>query len=834
MHRTGAMEILGSIAMLRSLPPSRATDREPEPELQRAQRPQAPVVNRRPSTPAALLALQRLVGNRAVAGILARALPKSTEEWDTLLSKGDRNDPELWVKIITSLDNSKTYTAEMGVVVVEGHLRLHPRKLESLLRDGMLTRVLERVPSKGADLSKDDGAKFVRDAGLKFDADFAPREEAEKKGEVDVSMIESSRGAPAKEAALKYVGWIEKNATHILGKTFGTAQKINHAQFFLESATKLEASDELFKHVADRYTQLMKAKDAPQEGQDRLAVDLHAPFEAVTDMVKMGVGKLNFVSPSAALYHAAKHWRELFPTAAQKLQTRDQPLREALGTDQVDQYVNGARDVIAHGTPKRGGVEQRSAGFKIEFEARGITAIVHVRSDGSAVIASAHMRGAESGAAAATPEASFASTFELKAYGPGKDEMDALWMALNARAKQSDMGKLMDSADTVAVAKKPSTILFFDLASQKRQVEVAVTLGAATRLVAKNAEKTKAAVELRITYLDDLKAPKKPVPSKDITGPVVVAELEAALDVFMNNKDEPDAKAILTELKRLKAAYEDKWKDVGTLRKPGPDVIKEALKKREAFEMAFAQHVRLAADGGQSLRKALDDDEAKPAHEYGAEFDPLSHQITAQQTFAAHAKTNPTTAVTPALLEHLLFPASGATGQGVSGGHIDANLKKFLAANPKYSVVERAQAKFDKYTLRLYDQYLWDPTANKGDPPAPDKADERPSKDRDMSAHWTKTSTPKTTADAIEFFLEGGDAALIEAIKADSDFISQHKGSFGATQKGAIVVPTSPNGDKPGFSGHVGWSGDSPFFKTLYLSIDWITKHDPSYVAPKY
>ena len=786
-----------------------------------------------------VLALRRAIGNHATARVLARALPDSTEEWREQLvpkaaiepkGKGEElssasgssggpqhalDDPHHWAAVLGDADPTRKYAVEDGAVRVNELITLHPRKLAELLEDGLLTRVLMRIPAPGTDLASNAGARFiVSEYGLKFDADFA----AHGKDDLTASMITSTHRAPAKAQAVAYVQWLVVHRAKLI-PTQTTPQKINHAQFYLETAAVPAKGDEgVFATVADRYAELGIAKVVADA--DHLPAKPMAPIDETIAHVRENASDLRFASTSAALYHAAKHWRDVFSKEAPKRKLDKHPLREGLAPRDVDDYVNHARRVVALGVARPGSRDQRSTGYRIEFEHEGITAIVAIRADGWAVIASAHPRTAESEADASPGSGQLAKTKVLPIVADEKTS-EALRTKLVSALKQGPFDDVLPDSSTDTVELMDATTLKFTVDGGVEH-EIAVTLGSTTALTKRDPRG--ADVTLRITAIEGTD------PTKEITASLVVAMLTPLLAGYFSGV-EPTSLETVRELQALKATSEQVWADTAKLKNLKDPKAKEAIDKRDEFQAALDKHVRSVPGGAKSL---LDDVQSAGLEDAElGELDPILRQLTAfheqEEFLKARPKTDIPTAVTPELIEHLLFADAG--GGGISGGHLDQNLHRFLRANPRYHAVERLNVKYGTVTLRLYDQFYWDEKNNDGaEPPPLDEPARRPSAHRDLARYWTRASTPKTTVDSIAFYLHHGEQAFLHEALSDKEFLHRRSTAFGATTKGATSSKAS-SADVVEYAGHVGYRpDDSPFLKTLYLSVDWLTRHSGTHI----
>ncbi len=121
--------------------------------------------------------------------------------------------------------------------------------------------------------------------------------------------------------------------------------------------------------------------------------------------------------------------------------------------------------------------------------------------------------------------------------------------------------------------------------------------------------------------------------------------------------------------------------------------------------------------------------------------------------------------LTESLVAHLVraepVSASDFPRSGIYGGHHDVALKEFIAANPEYALVLRAQADSGFVTYRYYDQYRWN---GPGPPPRPGEA-RYPTAAGPIDPGWVQPTVsgravPKTTFDDPVAFLAEADGAI--------------------------------------------------------------------------
>ncbi len=121
--------------------------------------------------------------------------------------------------------------------------------------------------------------------------------------------------------------------------------------------------------------------------------------------------------------------------------------------------------------------------------------------------------------------------------------------------------------------------------------------------------------------------------------------------------------------------------------------------------------------------------------------------------------------LTEKLVAHLMRPepvsAAEFEASGIYGGHHDAALKEFVAANPEYAVVLRGEANGRSVTYRHYDQYRWN---GPGPPPRPGEP-RYPTAAGAVDPGWVQPTVkgkpiPKTTFDDPVGFLAEADSAI--------------------------------------------------------------------------
>lgn len=177
----------------------------------------------------------------------------------------------------------------------------------------------------------------------------------------------------------------------------------------------------------------------------------------------------------------------------------------------------------------------------------------------------------------------------------------------------------------------------------------------------------------------------------------------------------------------------------------------------------------------RTLRESFDDLEAvrrasadKSAFLDQATMDSLLEDLLRGITvteFRGATTGKATTNLSESLVAHLVRAEPVGAGEfltsGIYGGHHDVALKEFIAANPEYAVVLRAQADSGFVTYRYYDQYRWNGTG-----PAPRPGEPRyPTAAGPIDPGWAQPNIkgrpiPKTTFDDPVAFLAEADGAL--------------------------------------------------------------------------
>lgn len=142
-------------------------------------------------------------------------------------------------------------------------------------------------------------------------------------------------------------------------------------------------------------------------------------------------------------------------------------------------------------------------------------------------------------------------------------------------------------------------------------------------------------------------------------------------------------------------------------------------------------------------------------------FAVLQARLIKQQYETQSRKLPPKARITGDLIYHLITPERANPGtfkaNGISGGHLESNLRLFLAVFPDYHFVLIKEVKALGTTLRLYKQYMW---IGQGPPPSITDATNRPTaKVNPLPQAWLESGVMKSTAeDLIGWLSQGMDA----------------------------------------------------------------------------
>ena len=197
---------------------------------------------------------------------------------------------------------------------------------------------------------------------------------------------------------------------------------------------------------------------------------------------------------------------------------------------------------------------------------------------------------------------------------------------------------------------------------------------------------------------------------------------------------------------------------------------------------------------------------------------------------AGKAATN----LTDSLVAHLMRAepqtATDFATSGIHGGHHDAALREFVAANPEYAVVLRAEADSGFVTYRYYDQYRWNGTG-----PAPRPGDARyPTAAGPIDPGWVQPAIngrpiPKTTFDdPVAFFSEADHA--IDAWKAEPGTDLTKK--LGQDGKPVEIQKTDPQlhmyfSYDPALPAGRQWD-----IRSIFIDENWIIAHRAAATPP--
>ncbi len=165
----------------------------------------------------------------------------------------------------------------------------------------------------------------------------------------------------------------------------------------------------------------------------------------------------------------------------------------------------------------------------------------------------------------------------------------------------------------------------------------------------------------------------------------------------------------------------------------------------------------------------------------------LGSQRAATQTeFLALTAGGAKTALTHDTIAHILRPTpnprSVFLSSGISGGHLDENLKAFLDANPQFAVVLQSQVSVGGVTYRHYKQYRWN---GAGAPPRPGDA-AYPTPGGPIDASWEVAAYPKTTFDDAGAYLSNA-SAQFDAWRA-----TLSPADLAKPMRGPRIIGTSP------------------------------------------
>jgi hypothetical protein len=171
-------------------------------------------------------------------------------------------------------------------------------------------------------------------------------------------------------------------------------------------------------------------------------------------------------------------------------------------------------------------------------------------------------------------------------------------------------------------------------------------------------------------------------------------------------------------------------------------------------------------------------------------IDSIQHDVTTT-AFRTAVSGVAQPGLTEDLVAHLMRAQPQATAadfikSGLHGGHHEASLREFIAANPEYALVMRSEASSGGVTYRAYDQYRWN-----GAPPAPRPGDPRYPTGAGRAAGaidpgWQRAQYPKTTFDDPTAFLATAEQ-MVSAFKA------KVQAKPGQTLKGPLQIGSDPD-----------------------------------------
>jgi hypothetical protein len=819
---------------------------EPEPKRQPARPPQPDV--------AAVLALQRSAGNAAVARMLRRRviqrkLPDSTQEWDAELSTIDVKSAADWQALLSRLDKTRVYEVEHGAVKVCGNIRLHPNKLAELVKDGLITRVLSRIPSAPIDLStvdKDKDLKYLKGLGLEF---------VQQEGRAfSADTVQADTGGAANKGwAVKYAQWLERE-----GKLAVITPSVlaNHAQFYLATAKpaptkpawKDDDAEKVFPDVWAQYERLRKGSALQGSATKHLPVAIDDDKANVIAAIRANAGDLNFASDSAALYHATKHFNELVPRGVPTTDPIPTTIKPDTGKVDVNAYVNAAREIIRKAPDPKVEIGQKDAGYKLEFIADNRLVVVRVRADqpgqksvtgGDAVIASAHTAGSDAPKGAPTLE----EQVSLKPL-TGSAAEAKFWSLLKNMCDTNDLKACLPPGTRARVLGGDGIVCAVPTATDLDVHYAKIVLGTEAKIddVPAQGTKDRALASQAVKDVKDAKPARyvseltvtivlyevegAVVPKDDLTRKTAKGDIREALQPLGQRLAGKAPKDTLGQMAEAKAGYETGAKNAklglpvkGTVPESEMAGVRKALTSRDQFNALLDKHVINAADNGQALLDAFASTAASLTLEEKPNYEAIVEQIQAIKQFKEFRGTrSDDTALNAKLVEHVLFPED--TKSGISGGHIDKNLREWVDKHPQYSLVQTHTAMFGSLELKCYDVYFWDVNLN-GPAPAIDKADERPSLERDMASKWTRIGNPKTTMGDVKDFLTLGESALLEQASSVTDLLKPP--AIKGESKNVRHVGSEAS---LGFGGTLGFDAKgAPFLKNLFPAAEWIKAH---------
>ncbi len=214
-------------------------------------------------------------------------------------------------------------------------------------------------------------------------------------------------------------------------------------------------------------------------------------------------------------------------------------------------------------------------------------------------------------------------------------------------------------------------------------------------------------------------------------------------------------------------------------KKPGDSVLTAKLANRQATQKALEknmglldpEHIELKL---AVLRKSLDTMDSKqktllttdPAGgtpRFDGIVDAIHQRVSTSVIKPVMASVTPaTTVLTPELIAHELRANPRSRGDflksGIKGGHHEARLKEFIAANPEYALVLQGEVTHGGVTYRHHAQYRWKLDTT---PPPARGTKGHPNGPGPIDSNWElAVDLPKTTFDDPLAFLTRADRIL--------------------------------------------------------------------------
>ncbi len=230
----------------------------------------------------------------------------------------------------------------------------------------------------------------------------------------------------------------------------------------------------------------------------------------------------------------------------------------------------------------------------------------------------------------------------------------------------------------------------------------------------------------------------------------------------------------------------------------------------------------------------------------------MPQRFAAQRAFAtfttapavartAAARAGGTVIISEDAVEHMMFPqartGSSFVADGLGGGHVEANLRSWLARNPTYAVVETTPAARASSGFHRYEQ--WHYTGAPGTEP-PIGALNRPGGtgfNPTAPGYWVRSSMVKTTVEDIQVLLQQGEDAfnqwrLADRVRALDDSVAFGRGIAPPQSAGAPAGTAAPRVpaisergiEFGGFFDYVPPSTNAPAYwriRTLFIESSW-------------